>query len=223
MSPPCDEIFATMPASQSHKNWFEIDNRYGRILRHFICTGAQKRDTAMTLLLFAIKSDVTMTYSHWHHREGDGTQQYDTNLWLAIRTHDKVSMSAAEICLWRRICKELNRFEGLSDKDVNKVMSIYQYKQWVAQFEDVVLHPPLSEDSVRNMQYVYQLLNSPERMSLDRMLDAMLADDSSTYDSVVYDANIMCFLHLFHARIEAVIAPQTFDSVFSAANLHSFR
>jgi len=137
--------------------------------------------------------------------------------------HDKVCMSAPESFLWSRICKELNRFEGLSDKDANKVMSIDQYKQWVAQFEDVTLHPPLSVESGRDMQYVYQLLNSPERMSLDRMLDAMLADDSSTYDSVVYDANIMCFLHLFHARIEAVIAPQTFDSVFSAANLHSFR
>lgn len=217
----CDENFATNTTSVATINWFKIDNRYGRVLRHFISTGAQKQDTAMTLLLFAMKSDVNMTYSHWHRTEGDGTQKCDMDLWLTIRMCDNICLSVPEMSFGYRICKELDRFEGLSDRDANKVMSIYQYKQWMAQFEDITLHPPLSAESVCNMQYVYQLLDSPERKSLERMLENMRADDSATYASIVYDTNIMCFLHLFHARIEAVIPPQIFDSVFSVANLYS--
>jgi len=199
-------------------NQFRIDNYFGSILQRIILSGVQKPNKAIILLLFAMKTN-HMEYSKWRFGEHEGTMQSDIQTWNALCLHDNTSVCPfQQEKLFADLNMKMYKLEHLSSGELQYVISIYQYKQWMAQFNEIKINMQLTELMTANVVYVELLLQFPEKEMLDQILNTLESTCSIQFPSITITASMIDFLYLLHSKLQVLIDPAMFDSIPSAAN-----
>jgi len=114
-----------------------MDISYGSLLQIIINTNSQKPGTVITLLLFALKN-TPMPYSEWRYGRHEGTLYHNTQTWLHLANKEETNVCHLyEAQLFVQQHLTLHQLSQLWPNEVRCIVSVFQYKQWIAQFDEI--------------------------------------------------------------------------------------
>jgi len=169
------------------------DILFGSLLQMIINSNAQKPGTEMTLLLLVLKKTL-MPYSEWRFGVHADTMHADTEAWLAVCTkHETSAGPHAQAVFQQHMHTKYEWFTHLSASESVCLVALYQYKQWMEQFQEFVL---CACAAVLRNEKVVQMLKLHIHISIGMRI----------------------FLHVMHARMQDLFSPLALDSIKSAAD-----
>ena len=169
------------------------DVTFGSLLQMIINSNAQKPGMEMTLLLFVMKKN-PMPYSVWRFGVQADTLHSDTEAWLSVCTKHETSTSPhAQTVFKQHLNTKHHWLRQLSPGESVCLVALYQYKQWMEQFQEFVL---CACAAVLRNEKVVQMLKLHIHISIGMRI----------------------FLHVMHARMQELFSPLAFDSIKSAAD-----
>jgi len=201
-----------------HVKRLHMDAVYGTILKNFIDSGAQKPGTELTLLLFAL-NHTSLPYSEWRYGVQDDAMYHNIVLWigLARKKHPHVC-SLDETHLSARQELKLLQLSRLTSCNIRCLMSLYQYKQWMAQFLEIRSIPQDTPKNVKIVAHLNNLMQSREHLQLNAMLVSVTGGTRCECPSIFFTQNMVLFLRVFHFQMKVLVGPDAFDSIRSAAD-----
>jgi len=194
------------------------DILFGRLLQMIMNSNAQKPGTEMTLLLLVLKK-TPMPYSEWRFGVHADTLHADTEAWLAVCTkHETSTGPHAQAVFQQRMHTKYEWLVQLSASESVCLVALYQYKQWMEQFQEFVLCSCAAVLCHEKVVQMLQLLSCAERHHISVMVAGLESMDWSMKPQIHISVGMRIFLHVMHARMQDLFSPLGLDSIKSAAD-----
>jgi len=195
-----------------------MDISYGSLLQIIINSNSQKPDTEITLLLFALKNS-PMPYSEWRYAQHEGTLYHNTQTWLRLATKEETHVCRLdEAQFFVQLHLMMHQLSYLSPNEVRCIVSVFQYKQWMAQFDEIQAFLYDDHEIQENVKYLQELLLCPERFVLDAIVHTLQRLHPFTRPNIEFSQTTVSFLNLFHSKLLLLLDAWLFDSSRSAAD-----
>jgi hypothetical protein len=181
-------------------------------------SNSQKPDTEITLLLFALKNS-PMPYSEWRYAHHEGTLHHNTHLWLRLATKEDTQVCRPDEAQFLvQLHLMMHQLSYLSPNEVRCVVSVFQYKQWMAQFDEIQTIIYDDHEKQENVKYLQELLLCPERFVLDAIVLTLQGQHPLTRPNIEFSQTTVSFLNLFQSKLLFLLDVWLFDSLRSAAD-----
>jgi len=175
--------------------------------------------TEVTIMMLFLKTH-TLPYSAWQFGCHEKTMSCDTNTWLSsVRQDETRPLDTEQFIFWQRLQSQQHHFSQLSLKDTQCLVALYQYQQWMAQFDEEKTHIQPTLEKSQCVFYIEQLLLCSERYCRDNMLCILKSQDLSFRPIINFTDNIAVFLYIIYRIMLLLVGPVWFDSVKSAADV----
>jgi len=195
-----------------------MDISYGSLLQIIINSNSQKPDTEITLLLFALNNS-PMPYSEWRYAQHEGTLYHNTQMWLRLASKEDTHVCHLdEAQFFVQLHLMMHQLSYLSPNEVRCVVSVFQYKQWMAQFDEIQTFIYDDHEKQENVKYLQELLLCPERFVLDAIVLTLQGQHPLTRPNIEFSPTTVSFLNLFQSKLLFLLDVWLFDSLRSAAD-----
>lgn len=195
-----------------------MDIAYGSLLQIIINTNSQKPDTEITLLLFSLKNSL-MPYSEWRYGQHEGTLYHNTQIWLDLSSKEATSVCQIhEAQFFVQLQLTMHQLSKLSPREMRCIVSVFQYKQWMAQFDEIQSLVYDDHAMKTNISYLQELLLCPERFALDAIVQSLRGQHPITRPNITFSQTTVSFLNLFQSKLSSLVHVWRFDSLRSAAD-----
>jgi len=194
------------------------DINFATLLQMMINCNAQKPGTEMTLLMFVLKTH-PMPYSEWRFGMYTQTLHSDIQAWLSLSTRHETSTRVGDQTVFQQhLLSKQHSLMHLSPDEGICIITLYQYKLWMEQFQEFILCKSAAELCTQEVTSMLLLLSCAERHYTDGMVVGLENTHLHDRPHMTISFGIKIFLHLMHARMQMLFPPVEFDSIKSAAD-----